>query len=61
MIIFGQTTLYHIITKYCACMYFRVFNFRTSQAVRKYFNNEIFAIYGELITVNHEYFVVKIP
>ena len=27
-------------------MYFRAFNFRTSQAVRKYFNNEIFAIYG---------------
>ena len=25
---------------------FRAFNFRTSQAVRKYFNNEIFAIYG---------------
>ena len=27
-------------------MYLRVFNFRTSQAVRKYFNNEIFTIYG---------------
>ena len=27
-------------------MYFRAFNFRTSLAVRKYFNNEIFAIYG---------------
>ena len=27
-------------------MYFRAFNFRTSQAVRKYFNNEILAIYG---------------
>ena len=27
-------------------MYFRAFNFRTSQAVRKYFNNKIFAIYG---------------
>ena len=27
-------------------MYFRVFNFRTSQDVRKYFNNEIFVIYG---------------
>ena len=25
---------------------FRAFNFRTIQAVRKYFNNEIFAIYG---------------
>ena len=30
-------------------MYFRAFNFRTSQAVRKYFNNEIFAIYGNII------------
>ena len=28
-------------------MYFRAFNFRISQAVRKYFNNEIFAIYGK--------------
>ena len=27
-------------------MYFRVFNFHTSQAIRKYFNNEIFMIYG---------------
>ena len=27
-------------------MYFRAFNFRTSQAVQKYFNHEIFAIYG---------------
>ena len=25
---------------------FRAFNFRTIQAVRKYFNNKIFAIYG---------------
>ena len=29
-------------------IYFRAFNFRTSQAVRKYFNNEIFAIYGSM-------------
>ena len=27
-------------------MHFRAFNFRTSQAVRKYFSDEIFAIYG---------------
>ena len=27
-------------------MYFHALNFRTSQAVRKYFNNKIFAIYG---------------
>ena len=27
-------------------MYFHVFNFHTSQAVRIYFNNEIFVIYG---------------
>ena len=27
-------------------MYFCAFNFCISQAVRKYFNNEIFAIYG---------------
>ena len=27
-------------------MYFCAFNFHTSQAVQKYFNNEIFMIYG---------------
>ena len=31
-------------------MYFCAFNFCTSQAVRKYFNNEIFAIYGTCTT-----------
>ena len=27
---------------------FRVFNFCTSQAIRKYFNNEIFPIYSKM-------------
>ena len=31
-------------------MYFHMFNFCTIQPVRKYFNNEIFAIYGTCIT-----------
>ena len=29
-------------------IYFRAFNFRISQAIRKYFNNKIFTIYGSL-------------
>ena len=28
------------------CIYFSVFNFHTSQVIQKYFNNEIFPIYG---------------
>ena len=40
-------------------MYFRAFNFRTSQAVRKNFNNEMFAIYGSLVGHNNDIFVVE--
>ena len=32
-------------------MYFHVFNFNMRQAVRKYFNNEIFVIYGSTLNV----------
>ena len=41
---FGQTTLYRIVINIAHV--FRAFNFCTSHAVRKYFNIEIFAIYG---------------
>ena len=35
-------------------MYFCAFNFHTSQAVRKYFNNKIFVIYGTLFFADEE-------
>ena len=48
-IIFGQTTLYCILL--LLAMYFCAFNFRTSQAVQKYLNDEIFMIYGTCIII----------
>jgi hypothetical protein len=43
---------------------FHAFNFRTDQSVRKYFNNEIFAIYGtctcSLHNVGQNIFLVRI-
>ena len=42
---FRQTTLY-CIRVIIRRMYFHAFNFRTSQALRIYFNNKIFVIYG---------------
>ena len=48
--IFGQTTLYCIVINIAHV--FCAFNFRTSYAVRKYFNIEIFAIYGMQNTVH---------
>ena len=40
----ARNGLYRIIVN--IAYVFRAFNFRTSHAVRKYFNIEIFAIYG---------------
>ena len=49
--IFEQTILYRIIVN--IAYVFRAFNFCASQAVRKYFNNEIFAIYGSSSVIIH--------
>ena len=41
-------------------MYFHAFNFHTSQAIQKYFNNEIFTIYGSKM-VYQNYPFVNVP
>ena len=33
------------------CIYFRTFNLHIRQAIRKYFNNEIFTIYGIIVAI----------
>ena len=48
-------TLYRIVVNIAHV--FRAFNFRTSHAVRKYFNIEVFAIYG----INLQCVVLQYP
>ena len=46
---FGPTTPYNIMVNNAHI--FHAFNFRTSHAVRKYFNNENFPIYGIITSI----------